>query len=118
MPRLNAKLPITLAKTTTSVMTAVFKWNWLVTRVGRDRWLTIVRHELLALLAKRHVLPRFLGQPLSLGGIEDRLPDDAPDHSRPEVVFSVKPLDPVHKFGAVETRVDHRRKLVAHFIGH
>src|SRR5260370_12542797 len=122
MPQVNETLPITLARITTSVTTTVFKWRVdfvaLVACIGGDRGAACIGDELLALGAQRHVLASFLGQPLAIGRIENRLADHTPDYPRPEIIFAVKTLHPIDQLRPVKPRINHRRKLMANIIGH
>src|SRR5215469_7688082 len=136
MPRLRKKLPVTLLMTTSAEQPHAFQRrradsDVIVARARR----TIVSvagngnrggpagtfgfgDELLAFRAQRHVLAGLLVQAAALVAVENGLPDDAPGDARPEEIFAVKPLDPFHQVGAIQSRVRKVRKLVAGFVGH
>src|ERR1035437_8004410 len=101
MPRFMQKLPATWLEITSGrhsqVLTRSLASSPLMRplvpgaggRRGRFRR-PLVGYEFLALGPQRHVLARFLGQPFALVVVENRLPDDAPDHARAEEVLAVK----------------------------
>src|SRR5882724_9263760 len=116
MPQASEKLPITLLRVTTSVVTTVLTCSgdlsvWrdsstgadanLVACVGRDGRPPRVRHEFLSLGAKGHVLAGFLGEALAVRGVEDRFSHHAPDDTGAEVILAVETLHPVDQLGAV-----------------
>src|SRR5579883_3548191 len=78
--------------------------------LGR-RWqpvggLFLLFDELLALIADEQILPRLFIEPRQIV-VEERVLHHAPSRFRPEIVFRVEPVDPLHQFSAIETGVHH-----------
>src|SRR5438128_10056463 len=116
MPTVSEKLPSTLLSTTSVVKIRVLSCGRggisSVTRCRRCRCLPLIGDEFLALGAQRQIFPRFFSEALALGRVEDRFAHHAPDDARPEVIFAVKALDPLHQLAAVQARIRNIGKLV------
>src|SRR5690242_10700086 len=104
MPSVRNALPATLLRIVSTVNSRVLAaTSGLISGIGRDGMplLPLVRDELLTFLTQRHILARFLRQPLAVVRVEDHLSHHPPDHFGPEVVFAVEFLHPVHQLGFV-----------------
>ena len=75
--------------------------------------LPLLRDEFLPARPQGHIFARFFGQALAVVRIEDHFTNHTPDHSRPEIVFAVKALHPIHQFRFVQILVNHLGKLIS-----
>src|SRR6266581_2257555 len=131
MPRLSNKSPAfahtTMAKTMTSVLNrsrfSLGILGELIVSESRTRsgngnhglaiFLAALARPLQAFRAQLQKLRRFGVQPLPLVAVPKRLFHDAPDYTRPEVVFIIEAVHPGHHLGFGEVGVLDVRKLVA-----
>src|SRR5438094_6839378 len=131
IPRFNSRSPTfahtTMAKTMTSVLICSLLSLGILgklivsgsrTRAGYGNhglvvFLAAFARPLQAFCAELQKFRRFGVQPFAFMAVPQSLFDDAPDDSRPEIVFVVEAVHPAHHFGFRKMRILNMGKLVA-----